>query len=55
MRSDAWWVCHKCDKPLIRVGKKYVTQAMLEHRKICHPIACFSIKQVPQKRVLNDE
>lgn len=47
--TEAWWVCDKCGLPTVRTGKnRGAKQAMLEHRKTCHPIACFSIKQVEQ-------
>lgn len=49
MKSNAWWVCDKCGLVLAKPGKRHVKELMLEHRKSCHELACFSIKQVSQK------
>lgn len=48
MKTEAWWVCNKCNVPLVKPGKKKVKEQMLDHRKTCDPIATFSIKQVSQ-------
>jgi len=47
-KTEAWWICNKCNVHIIRPGKKKVKEKMLEHRKICHEIATFSLKQISQ-------
>jgi hypothetical protein len=47
-KTEAWWVCNTCHKPLIKPGGKSVKAKMLEHRKTCYEIATFSIQQVTQ-------
>lgn len=51
-KTEPWWVCHKCGAPVKKVGKrsKTCTDAMLEHRKVCGPMACFSIEQIEQRK-----
>lgn len=49
--TQPYWVCDKCNHPLVKTGAKGVTQLMLEHRKTCHQLACFSIKQVDQREL----
>jgi hypothetical protein len=44
------WVCDKCNKSLCKVGAKRVKEQMLDHRKVCHPDAGFSMKN-PAKQV----
>lgn len=51
MKTEAWWVCDKCLISLVKVSGKNVNERMYDHRKIYHPIACFSIKQIPQKKL----
>jgi hypothetical protein len=46
MRSEPWWVCNKCEKPIAKSKKKGVKEKMLEHRKECHELACFGIVQI---------
>lgn len=48
-RTEAWWVCNKCKKPVIKKGSKGVHMAVLEHRKTCGDLAGFSLRQVEQK------
>jgi hypothetical protein len=47
-QTEAWWVCNKCDKPVAKKGSKGVHVKMLGHRKVCHKLSCYSIKQVTQ-------
>ncbi len=49
MKTEAWWVCNKCHKPIIKPGKG-TNQAMIKHRKECDPIATISIKQIEQQK-----
>lgn len=44
--TKPWWVCCKCDKPVVRTGKK-AKAAMHEHIEVC-PLAGFYIKQIEQ-------
>lgn len=44
MATQVWWVCHKCGARVIRKGAKRVLEALLAHRKVCDPLACFSMK-----------
>lgn len=48
--TEAWWVCSKCCAPVIKVGRKRVTEAMRDHREVCDPTAGYSMQQVPQKK-----
>lgn len=47
MATQVWWVCDKCGAHVVKKGAKGVLEAMHAHRKVCHPIACFSLKKVP--------
>jgi hypothetical protein len=47
-KKEAWWVCDKCGFPLVKKGKKGIKLKMLEHRKTCHQLACFYLKQIIQ-------
>lgn len=49
-QTEAWWTCDKCGCHLIKPGKKGIKEAMLDHRKTCHELACFSIVQVEQRK-----
>jgi hypothetical protein len=34
----------------VKTGAKRVKEAMLDHRKACHELACFQIVQVEQRK-----
>jgi PHP family Zn ribbon phosphoesterase len=46
MATGVWWVCTKCGTHVIKKGAKRVLEALLAHRKVCDPLACFSLKKV---------
>lgn len=52
-KTEAWWVCTKCDALIARVGKRgkaKVDQKIRKHREKCDPHAGCVMKQIEQGR-----
>jgi hypothetical protein len=49
VRTEAWWCCSKCGKPLTRIGRSF-DEIVRKHRKVCDPLAGGVMRQVKQKR-----
>lgn len=49
-RTEAWWVCHACNRPVAKVGKKGVKQLTLEHNKEKGCSGGSRIQQVEQRK-----
>ncbi len=49
MRTEAWWVCYRCDTPIKKVGKARGVSWVSwdDHRKLC-PNGGGGIQQIPQ-------
>lgn len=48
MKTEPWWTCSKCGRPLYRVGKGKYPDLWEQHRKVCDPLAGGRIQQWTQ-------
>ncbi len=49
MKTEAWWTCGECEKPIAKVGKRKSPDTWSDHRKVCAPLAGGYIKQWDQR------
>lgn len=47
MKTEAWWVCHKCGQRVVQPKKKNAPEKKREHNLICDGVG-YRIEQLPQ-------